>query len=49
MGLTPESDEVEYAGSDPGPGESVRILGVDGPFDGRASMNACAIFSELSS
>jgi len=48
--LTPENDDAENpALSDPGPGESVLILGVDGPFVGRPSMNALATFSELSS
>jgi hypothetical protein len=48
--LTPENDEAENpALSDPGAGESVLILGVDGPFVGRPSMKALAILSELSS
>ena len=48
--LTPEYDDAENpALSDPGAGESVLILGVDGPFNGRPSMNAFATLSELSS
>ena len=48
--LTPENDDAENpALSEPGAGESVLILGVDGPFVGRPSMNALATFSELSS
>jgi hypothetical protein len=48
--LTPEKEEEENPWlSDPGAGESVRILGVEIPLLGRPSMKALATFSELSS